>query len=115
MKMKKYATFAEYLAGQKPKNRAVIQALRRFTKRAAPEIDESVKWGNGCWVKGKVPIAYVYSAPDHVQFGFFRGSQLKDPQGLLQGQGKCVRHVKIRKPTEIDEPALRSLLRQATK
>src|SRR5687768_17670295 len=28
------------------------------------------------------------SAPDHVQFGFFAGARLKDPKGLLRGEGK---------------------------
>jgi hypothetical protein len=32
---------------------------------------------------GKVPVAYVDSAPDHVQFGFFRGSAPKDPSDAL--------------------------------
>ena len=50
-------------------------------KRVAPQLHESVKWGNGCWVQGKAPIAYVYSAPDHVQFGFFGGSALEETEG----------------------------------
>ena len=88
MKMKKYASFDDYLDDQPPKNRTIIRALRRFVKRAEPGLEESVKWGNGCWVKGKVPVSYVYSAPDHVQFGFIRGSSLKDPRGLLEGHGQ---------------------------
>ena len=83
MKMKAYASFEEYLAGQTPR-KAVIRALRTFVKRVAPQLQESVKWGNGCWVQGKAPVAYVYSAPDHVQFGFFGGSALKDPMRLLK-------------------------------
>ena len=74
MKMKRYATFDAYLAGQAAKNRPIIRAFRKFVKRVAPQLQESVKWGNGCWLKGKVPVSYVYSAPDHVQFGFFRGA-----------------------------------------
>src|SRR5215813_12270584 len=74
MKMKRYANFDDYFVDQSPKNRSVIRALRRFVKRVAPGLRESVKWGNGCWVKGTVPVSYVYSAPDYVQFGFFRGS-----------------------------------------
>lgn len=90
MKMKAYASFAEYLAGQSPRNRNVIRALRTFVKRIAPQLQESVKWGNGCWVQGKAPVAYVYSAADHVQFGFFAGSTLKDPNGLLRARaGSC--------------------------
>ena len=115
MKMKKYASFDEYLANQSTKNRAIIRALRKFTKRTAPALEESVKWGNGCWLKGKMPVAYVYSAPDYVQFGFFRGAELKDPHKLLQGDGQYVRHIKVRKPSDIDDAAFRALLLQAAR
>src|SRR4029079_7479935 len=70
MKMKAYATFDDYLADQVPRSQAVIRALRKFVKRVAPRLLESVKWGNGCWLRENAPVAYVYSAPDHVQFGF---------------------------------------------
>ena len=115
MKMKKYVSFDDYLDDQPTKNRSIIRALRRFVKRVEPGLEESVKWGNGCWVKGKVPVSYVYSAPDYVQFGFFRGSALKDPQGLLEGNGQYVRHVKVRKPSDIDEAVFKALLRQAAR
>ena len=115
MKMKKYASFDEYLSDQPIKNQTIIRALRRFVKRVEPGLEESVKWGNGCWLKGKVPVSYVYSAPDHVQFGFVRGSALNDPRGLLEGDGQYVRHVKVRKAADIDETVFEALLRQAAK
>lgn len=115
MPMKRYATFDQYLAGQGPKQQSIIRALRRFVKRVTPQLQESVKWGNGCWVKRKAPVAYVYSAPDYVQFGFFRGSALKDPKRLLQGEGKFVRHIKVFKPSDIDERTFAALLRQAAR
>lgn len=112
-KMKAYATFDLYLADQPAKNQTIIRALRKFVKRTAPKLEESVKWGNGCWVKGKVPIAYVYSDTDYVQFGFIRGSSLDDPKGLLEGNGQYVRHIKVRKSRDIDEKTFGALLRQA--
>lgn len=135
MKMKKYASFDDYLNDQPSKNRTIIRALRRLVKRAEPGLTEDVMWGNGCWVKeaapkakaptartakGKapkkrVPVSYVYSAPDYVQFGFVRGSALKDPLGLLEGNGQYVRHVKVRKPSEINETAFKAFLRQAAR
>jgi hypothetical protein len=135
MKMKQYDSFDDYLDDQPPKNRTIIRALRRLVKRVQPGLEESVKWGNGCWVKekapkekvpkgkapkgkapkGKVPVAYVYSAPDHVQFGFVRGSSLKDPRGLLTGDGQYVRHVKVRKTSDIDEAVFTDFLRQAVR
>ena len=112
-KMKAYATFDLYLADQPPKNKRIIRALRAFVKRKAPKLAESVKWGNGCWLKGKAPVAYVYSDEGFVQFGFIRGSSLDDPKRLLEGKGQYVRHVKVRAVEDIDEAAFGALLRQA--
>src|SRR5262245_32542740 len=115
MKMKAYASFDAYLADQTPKNKAIIRALRDFVKRAEPGLSEAVKWGNGCWVGKTGPVAYVYSATGYVQFGFFKGSSLKDPRGLLEGKGQYVRHIKVRAASEIDERAFAALLRQAAR
>jgi hypothetical protein len=112
-RMKTYASFDDYLKGQNPKNQAIIRALRRFVKRVEPGLTEAVKWGNGCWLGTNGPVAYVYSATGYVQFGFFKGSSLKDPSGLLEGNGKYVRHTKVRHPSGIDERAFAALLRQA--
>ena len=113
MKMKAYASFDEYLADQSPKNQTIIRALRKFVKRVAPELTESVKWGNGCWLGEHAPVSYVYSDPAFVQFGFFRGATLDDPLGLLEGKGAYVRHIKVRSTSGIDERAFAALLRQA--
>ena len=113
-KMKTYASFEDYWKDQNPKNQAIIRALRRFVKRVEPKLIEAVKWGNGCWIGSKGPVAYVYSATGYVQFGFFNGSSLKDPKGLLEGQGKFVRHTKVNDPSEIDERAFSALLNQAS-
>jgi hypothetical protein len=112
-KMKSDATFDDDLAAQSPENRRIIRVLRALVKRTAPELVESVKWGNGCWLKGKVPVAYVYAERILVQFGFLLGSRLDDARGLLEGKGRYVRHVKIFDPAEIYERALIAMLRQA--
>jgi hypothetical protein len=112
-KMRVYANFDEYLEAQGPKNQAIIRALRRFVKRIEPELIEAVKWGNGCWIGMKGPVAYVYSDTEFVQFGFFNGSSLNDPKGLLEGKGQYVRHIKVRNRSAIDEAAFSALLRQA--
>ena len=112
-RMKTYASFDDYLENQNPKNQVIIRALRQFVKRIEPGLSEAVKWGNGCWVGRNGPVAYVYSDTGYVQFGFFSGSSLKDPKGLLQGKGKYVRHIKVRDRSAIDERAFSALLRQA--
>jgi hypothetical protein len=115
MKMKAYASFDDFVDGQTAANQAVVRELCKLVKRVARGLVETVKWGNGCWVKGKKPVAFAYGGPDHVQFGFFAGSKLKDPGKILEGSGAYVRHVKIRSRSDIDARALGALLRQAVK
>jgi len=114
-KMKAYESFDEYQKDQVPKNQTIIRALRKFVKRVEPGLTETVKWGNGCWAGSDGVVAYVYSATGYVQFGFFFGSSLKDPQGLLEGKGQYVRHIKVHKTADIDERAFAALLKQAAK
>lgn len=114
MKMKRHADFDAYLAGQSPRNRTIIRGLRRLVKRAAPRLAETVKWGNGCWVAGGAPVAFVYSRPDYVEFGFFRAMALENPESLLEGKGRFVRHVKMRSPRDVVRPGVARLLRAAS-
>lgn len=51
---------------------------------------------------------------DHVNVGFFRGSTLSDPGGLMQGTGKLGRHVKLFPFTPVSNPrALEALITEA--
>ena len=114
-KMRAFASFDEYLEAQSPRSQEIIRALRRFVKRVSPKLSEAVKWGNGCWIGSKGPVAYVYSDTKYVQFGFFRGSSLRDPKGLLAGKGQYVRHIMVHERFAIDERAFAALLRQAAR
>ena len=70
---------------------------------------------DGCPVAcyGDVPFGYVNAFTSHVNVGFFQGASLPDPAGLLQGNGKFMRHVKLR-PGEATETAfLRGLIESA--
>src|SRR5580765_3211346 len=55
-------------------------------------------------------FAYVNAFKAHVNVGFFRGAEIADPAGLLQGAGKFMRHMKIRPGTVIDATALLKLI-----
>jgi hypothetical protein len=58
-------------------------------------------------------FAYVNVFRAHVNVGFFCGSVLKDPAGLLQGTGKYMRHVKLRPGEGIQTEALNTLIDEA--
>jgi hypothetical protein len=58
-------------------------------------------------------FAYVDAFTAHVNVGFFRGAELTDPAGLLEGTGKYMRHVKLRPGVEADAAALSGLINSA--
>ncbi|MFP5235317.1 MAG: DUF1801 domain-containing protein [Acidobacteriota bacterium] len=70
---------------------------------------------DGCPVAclGDAAFSYVNAFAVHVNIGFFRGAELQDPKRLLQGNGKCMRHVKLRPGTPIDTEALSALIEAA--
>lgn len=111
-KMKAYASFDEWKRDQSAKNQRLITALSGLVKKTAPELTPTVKWGQGCWTLGAAPKVYVHAEPDHVQFGFYAGSTLKDAEGLLVGSGKHVRHVKVFTTEGVPRRALVALLEQ---
>jgi hypothetical protein len=57
--------------------------------------------------------AYIGIQGSYVNLGFYHGTSLRDPTGLLEGTGKRLRHVKIRDAAELKNPALAALLREA--
>ena len=58
-------------------------------------------------------FAYVNAFKAHVNVGFFRGAELPDPNGLLEGTGKFMRHAKLRPEGEVDAAALLKLINTA--
>jgi len=58
-------------------------------------------------------FAYANAFKAHVNVGFFRGAELADPDRLLEGTGKFMRHVKLRPGVPVNEAALRKLIRAA--
>ncbi|MCC7043063.1 MAG: DUF1801 domain-containing protein [Acidobacteria bacterium] len=62
---------------------------------------------------GDAAFAYVNVFTAHVNVGFFQGAALDDPDGLLEGTGRFMRHVKLRPGLQVDDDALGSLIRSA--
>ena len=62
---------------------------------------------------GDAAFAYVNAFTAHVNVGFFRGAELPDPDSLLEGTGKFMRHVKLRPEETVDSKALLRLVNTA--
>jgi hypothetical protein len=52
---------------------------------------------------------------NHINLGFYYGADLPDPDYLLQGTGKMLRHIKILHIDQLEDPALLALVEAASK
>ena len=62
---------------------------------------------------GDAAFGYVNAFRTHVNVGFFRGAEIADPDRLLEGTGKFMRHVKLRPDKELNSAALTRLIKAA--
>jgi len=79
-------------------------------RRCGDEVRELLHDGCPVACLGDAPFGYVNAFTSHVNVGFFHGNALPDPARLLQGAGKCMRHVKLRPGAGIDAAALGKLI-----
>jgi len=82
-------------------------------RRCGDEVREVFHDGCANACLGDVPFGYVNVFTSHVNVGFFHGAALPDPARLLQGEGKRMRHVKLRPGTATDAAALARLIEVA--
>jgi hypothetical protein len=92
---------------------AIAQHWFSVMRECGDDVRELLHDGHptACVIDGA--FAYVNAFTDHVNVGFFRGAELEDPAGLLEGSGKYMRHVKLRPGSDIDPVALRKLVATA--
>lgn len=107
---------AALMEGQSKAVRQIATALRALIARHHPGSVETPRTGEGCTTYGigprKMSEAYACILPcsGHVTLGFYHGTALSDPDGLLEGAGRSMRHVKVRDLAGASSPALRALL-----
>lgn len=93
--------------------REIAEHLRRRVRVVVPGVTEAVKWGNPVFEYRGRGLCYVQGHKDYLRFGFFEhGAELDDPDRLLEGAGKGMRHIKLRGEADIP-PILDNWLLQA--
>jgi hypothetical protein len=107
-------TVDEYVASYGGWQAEAITAIRQIVREAAPKATESVKWAQPVYEENG-PFAWIKAYKTYVNFGFWRGTQIADPQGLLLGDGDRMRHVKITSLADIKKPALKRFVGEAAR
>ena len=94
MPKKTESPVARYIAELPDEIRRIAAGVRRIVLDTAPGITEELKWGMP-WFSRNGRVCYLAAHREHVTFGFAKGASLSDPDRLLEGTGKSMRHVKI--------------------
>ena len=94
-------------------------ALREIVLEEAPEASESVYqvYTVAIWFgfSGKMKDMFCYIATNakHVNLGFPRGTSLADPNRVLEGDGKTMRHIKFASLGDVERPFVRRYIQAA--
>ena len=107
-------TVDEYIAGLETWHAEIVSQVRKIVVEAAPDAEESIKWAQPVYeING--PFAYMKAFKNAVNFGFWRGVDIRDPKDLLQGSGEKMRHAKLSNPADIDPDVFTDYIHQAVK
>lgn len=105
-------TVEGYIEGLEGWQRETMARLRKIIVKAAPSATEAVKWSQPVF-ESNGPFAYLKEHSKTVNFGFWRGVDISDPKGVLEGSGEKMRHVKLSGPDDIDEKLFADFVVQA--
>ena len=93
--------------------RRLAQSWFERLRGCGADVCELLHDGHPTACVGDAAFGYVNAFSAHVNVGFFQGAALDDPNRLLQGSGKRMRHVKVRWGEAVDEVALSELIAAA--
>ncbi len=102
-----------------PEMRPIAERLRETVRQVDPDTVEVVRLGDRAATYGvgpkKMSEGYAYILPHKkwVNLGFYKGVDLPDPAGLMEGTGKKLRHVKVRSLEDAERPEVRKLIEEA--
>ena len=92
---------------------AIARHWFEVMRACGDDVRELLHDGHPTACVGDAAFAYVNAFKAHVNVGFFRGAEIADPKGLLEGTGKFMRHVKLRPGCNVSATALSKLIEAA--
>jgi len=115
----KIGTFEELVSTATDDIRPILDQMRAIVLSIDPEAVEIVRLGDRAATYGvgskKMKEGYCYVMPHKkwANLGFYQGATLPDPEGLLEGTGAKMRHVKIRTLEAANSAAIKALIKAA--
>ncbi|MCK4547300.1 MAG: DUF1801 domain-containing protein [Candidatus Eisenbacteria sp.] len=97
------AEISEFILGLDDEKRNIVSLLRELSSGLSRGAREDIKWNALCLFKGERAFVGIMPYEKYVSVIFDRGSELSDPDEILEGKGKQMRHIKIHKASDIEE------------
>ena len=104
-----------YVASVKGELGAIVARLVALVRSSVPARDELRVHGAPQFCIEGEPFCYVVGYAKHVNLGFCEGASLPDPDRLLEGTGKSMRHVKMRPGRNFPDQTLSRMVREAAR
>lgn len=92
---------------------AIARRWFEMMRNCGDDVRELLHDGHPTVCLGDAAFGYTNAFTHHVNVGFFRGAELEDPDKILEGTGKIMRHVKIRSDLTINEKALTEMIERS--
>jgi hypothetical protein len=112
----------EYLSVYDEQVRDICLKLRSFVAKSQPDANQLIYDGYNAVsivfsLSDKMRDAFCHLAvyKNHVNFGFNRGAEIKNPDLKLEGKGKLIRHYKVNDLKNLPKEELSMLLEKALK
>ena len=93
--------------------RTVAPKAREISYRSEPPRSSRAMWKIARYAVDGDNVAGIGTFTDHATLWFYRGRELDDPSGLLEGGGKDSRFITLRSPADAERPAVKRLVREA--
>lgn len=93
----------EFISNLENDKRMLVSKLRELAFGLCNEPSEDIKWNALCLFKGERAFVGIMPYKKYVSVIFDQGTQLSDPNKILEGKGKQMRHIKIYQEQDIDD------------
>ena len=118
--MKEDINAVDFLSKYSPEVVNLSLALRTSLLQQLPEITEQLdlpaKMVAYCYgQKYAEMVCVIIPSKKGLKLAFYKGTELPDPAGMLEGTGKISRYVQIKSKEQIDSPQLNDLIAAALK
>jgi len=121
---KSMSTVAAQVKSVPAEVRPIVQAAMKMVRSVAPQAEEvayemapprskSMVWKLARYTVDGDNVVGIGTLTRHSMLYFYRGREIDDGSGLLQGGGKEMRFIRLESPADVERPAVKQLVRKA--